>query len=45
MMRYGLIMTTHLKEVLNDNGEIVGYRPDLNNRCLKIVNGLNLRAI
>ena len=40
MMGYGLIMTCHLKETSNDEGEIVGYKPDLNNRCLKIVNGL-----
>jgi hypothetical protein len=40
MMGYGLIMTCHLKENADDDGKIVGYKPDLNNRCLKIVNGL-----
>ena len=40
MMGYGLIMTCHLKESSDENGEITGYKPDLNNRCLKIVNGL-----
>ena len=40
MMGYGLIMTCHLKESSDENGEIIGYKPDLNNRCLKIVNGL-----
>ena len=40
MMGYGLIMTCHLKESPDENGEITGYKPDLNNRCLKIVNGL-----
>ena len=40
MMGYGLIMTCHLKESSDENGEITGYKPDLNNRCLMIVNGL-----
>lgn len=40
MLGYGLIMTCHLKESSDENGEITGYKPDLNNRCLKIVNGL-----
>lgn len=40
MMGYGLIMTCHLKENADDDGKIIGYKPDLNNRCLKIVNGL-----
>ena len=40
MMGYGLIMTCHLKESSDENGEITGYKPDLNNRCLKIVNSL-----
>lgn len=40
MLGYGLIMTCHLKENADDDGKIVGYKPDLNNRCLKIVNGL-----
>lgn len=39
-MGYGLIMTCHLKENADDDGKIIGYKPDLNNRCLKIVNGL-----
>ena len=40
MLGYGLIMTCHLKENANSDGEVIGYKPDLNNRCLKIVNGL-----
>ena len=40
MLGYGLIMTSHLKELSDDDGKIIGYKPDLNNRCLKIVNGL-----
>ena len=40
MLGYGLIMTCHLKENLDDDGNVIGYKPDLNNRCLKIVNGL-----
>lgn len=40
MLGYGLIMTCHLKETSNSDGEVIGYTPDLNNRCLKIVNGL-----
>lgn len=40
MLGYGLIMTCHLKENQNSDGEVIGYKPDLNNRCLKIVNGL-----
>ena len=40
MLGYGLIMTCHLKENSNSDGEVIGYKPDLNNRCLKIVNGL-----
>ncbi len=40
MMGYGLIMTCHLKETTDDDGKVVGYKPDLNNRCLKTVNGL-----
>ena len=40
MLGYGLIMTCHLKENSNADGEVIGYKPDLNNRCLKIVNGL-----
>ena len=40
MMGYGLIMTCHLKENVDDDGKIIGYKPELNNRCLKIVNGL-----
>lgn len=40
MMGYGLIMTCHLKEGVDDDGKVIGYKPDLNNRCLKIVNGL-----
>lgn len=40
MLGYGLIMTCHLKETQNSDGEVIGYKPDLNNRCLKVVNGL-----
>lgn len=40
MMGYGLIMTCHLKENSDEDGKVIGYKPDLNNRCLKIVNGL-----
>ena len=40
MLGYGLIMTCHLKESSDDNGDITSCKPDLNNRCLKIVNGL-----
>lgn len=40
MLGYGLIMTCHLRENANSDGEVIGYKPDLNNRCLKIVNGL-----
>lgn len=41
MLGYGLILTCHLKENTDDDGKIIGYKPDLNNRCLKVVNGLN----
>lgn len=40
MLDYGLIMTCHLKESIDDEGHILSCKPDLNNRCLKIVNGL-----
>lgn len=40
MNGYGLIMTTHLKQEIDEEGHITKARPDLNNRCLKIVNGL-----
>lgn len=40
MMRYGLILTCHLKQTSDEEGELVSAKPDLNNRCLKIVNGL-----
>lgn len=40
MMGYGLIMTCHLREVQDADGKTIGAQPDLNNRCLKIVNGL-----
>lgn len=33
-------MTCHLKETTDDDGKVIGYKPDLNNRCLKVVNGL-----
>lgn len=34
-------MTCHLKETYNEEGHLISAKPDLNNRCLKIVNGLN----
>ena len=44
MMGYGVIMTCHLKKTLvssdEEKGEVYSYSPDLNNRCLKIVNAL-----
>ena len=40
MLGYDLIMTCHLKESSDDDGKVLGMKPDLNNRCLKIVNGL-----
>jgi hypothetical protein len=40
MLNYGLIMTCHLKESVDEDGRTLGAKPDLNNRCLKIVNGL-----
>ena len=40
MMGYGLIMTSHLKETFDEEGKLISAKPDLNNRCLKIVNGL-----
>lgn len=40
MMGYGLIMTCHLKESADEDGKLTSAKPDLNNRCLKIVNGL-----
>lgn len=33
-------MTCHLKESVDDDGKILGAKPDLTSRCLKIVNGL-----
>ena len=44
MMGYGIILTSHLKEISDEDGNVVGYKPDLNNRCLKVINGLNYRA-
>lgn len=40
MLGYGLIMTSHLKENYDEEGKLISAKPDLNNRCLKIVNGL-----
>ena len=40
MMRYGLLMTCHLKETYDEEGKLISAKPDLNNRCLKIVNSL-----
>lgn len=39
-LEYGLIMTCHLKESYDEEGLLLSRKPDLNNRCLKIVNGL-----
>lgn len=33
-------MTCHLKESYDEEGRLLSAKPDLNNRCLKIVNGL-----
>ena len=40
MLGYGEILTSHLKEELDDKGAVIGYKPDLNPRCLKVVNSL-----
>lgn len=43
MMGYGLLMTCHLKEKTlsqEENGGISSFSPDLNDRCLNIVNSL-----
>ena len=40
MMGYGLIMTSHLKEIYDEEGKLISAKPDLNNRCLKIVNAI-----
>lgn len=40
MLSYGLIMTCHLKESYDDEGKLISAKPDLNNRCLKIANGI-----
>lgn len=40
MMGYGLIMTCHLKETFDEEGNLISAKPDLNNRCLRVVNGL-----
>lgn len=40
MMRYGLLMTCHLKETYDEEGKLISAKPDLNNRCLKVVNSL-----
>ena len=40
MMGYGVAMTCHLKEIIDDDGKLLGAKPDLNDRALKIVNGL-----
>lgn len=45
MLGYGLIFTCHIKEISDEDGRVIGCKPDINNRCLKIVNGLNLRVI
>lgn len=40
MLGYGLIMTSHLKETYDEEGHLISAKPDLNNRCIKVVNGL-----
>lgn len=40
MLGYGLLMTCHLKESYDEEGHLLSAKPDLNNRCLKVVNGL-----
>lgn len=40
MMGYGLLLTCHLKESFDEEGKLIAAKPDLNNRCLKVVNGL-----
>lgn len=44
MMNFGVLLTAHLKKTLVDSseekGEVYSYTPDLNNRCLKVVNSL-----
>lgn len=45
MLGYGLIMTCHLKESVDDEGHLIAAKPDLNNRCLKVVNGLDYRTL
>lgn len=40
MNGYGLIFTAHLKEITDNDGVVVGYKPKLNDRCMGIVNGL-----
>lgn len=40
MKNYGMTMTCHLKAIVDSDGAVTGYQPDLNNRCLKIVNGM-----
>lgn len=33
-------MTCHLKETYDEEGRLISAKPDLNNRCLKVVNGI-----
>lgn len=40
MLGYGLILTCHLKETYDEEGKLISAKPDLNSRCLKIINGL-----
>lgn len=40
MMGYGLIFTAHLKEITDNEGIVIGYKPKLNDRCMGIINGL-----
>lgn len=40
MNGYGLIFTAHLKEITDNDGVVVGYKPKLSDRCMGIVNGL-----
>lgn len=40
MLSYGLVFVSHLKETYDEEGKLISAKPDMNNRCLKIVNAL-----
>lgn len=40
MLGYGMIFTSHIKDTVDDNGNVLSVKPDLSNRCLKVVNAL-----